>query len=52
LPVDKLAGDLIVAVSEDIGFHNHFFTYNALNRELPTINFRRKPCDYDAKSTV
>jgi hypothetical protein len=52
LPVDQPAGDLIVAVSENIGFHNHLFLYDAFSRESPAINFRRNPCDYDTQSTV
>jgi hypothetical protein len=39
-PVEDLARDLIVAVSENIRFHDHFFTRNALNRESPAINLR------------
>jgi hypothetical protein len=51
LLVQDLAGDLIVAVSEDVGFHDHRFTYHALNGESPAVNFGRNSSNYDALSS-
>jgi hypothetical protein len=52
LPVQDLAGDLIVAVGEDVGFDDHSFTYNALNGESSAVNLGRNPSNYDALSSV
>jgi hypothetical protein len=52
LPVQNLTRNLVVAVPEDVRFDDYGFTYNALDGESPTVNLGRKPCNYDAMSSI
>jgi hypothetical protein len=47
LPVEQAAGDLVVAVRKDIGFHTHRVTHNALDGKSPAINFGRYALNCD-----
>src|SRR5215472_6526847 len=52
LPVQNLTCNLVVAIGEDVRFHDYGFTYNALDGESPTVNLGRKASNYDAMSSV
>ena len=52
LPVQDLAGDLVMTVSEHIRFDNHPFANDSLDRKSPAIDFRRNPLDHDPFSSL
>jgi hypothetical protein len=52
LLVKNLAGDLIVAVCENVGFYDYRFTYNTLNGESPAVNLGQNSSNYDALSSL
>jgi len=52
LPVQNLAGDLIVAVCENVTLDIHGFADNALDGKSATIDFGRNPRNRNAPSAV
>lgn len=52
LPVENLARDSVMTVSEDVRFDDYFLPHNTLDGEPPAVNLRRNPFNYDPASPV